>query len=288
MRILVAVLTYRREAKLEECLRSVDSSARQLFARRGDVTVNVVVADNDPDSKCSATYIPNCQRVHAGLVSVARGRHFLLAMARDGLYDFLAFIDDDEVVSRHWLACMVQTASAYDCAGIAGPVIPVGLNAADVPLHARRRHTTGTRVPSAGAGNLMLNLAVVRRTDFDTRWPLPGGEDTDFTTRLTKFEGSIVWCDEGEVFEHVSSDRTSRCWLVRRYFINGRILHKASVAAGGMPSLKSAALRFVLAVTSGLAVLVLPLSSRVFRLFLDKGVRNLGFIYQHIQENYSR
>lgn len=281
MRILVAVLTYKREAELQECLRSINMAAQDVSSRR-NLSVDVLVADNDPDSRREETYIPNCRRMKTGLRSVAGGRQFLLTRGREEHYDYLIFVDDDEVVSTNWLSSMLQTASTHNCAGVAGPVLPLNLAAHEVPLHTRRRHETGTPVRSAGAGNLLLNLKVVCRTNFDVEWPLIGGEDTDFTTRLTQLEGPIVWCDEGEVFEPVAVERKSRRWLVDRYFNNGRILYASTVAFSGRAKLSNTALRFAALLLSTLRLIVLPFSSRAFRYFLDNGVRNLGYLYQSV------
>lgn len=282
MKILVAVLTYQREAQLQECLGSIREASRHAVNALGLDQVDIIIADNDPDSQLVETYVPNCRRMKTGLKSVAGGRQFLLEKARSANYDFLAFIDDDELVSVRWLTAMLQTAVLHKCAGVAGPVLPLGLKTADIPLHTRRRHKSGTHVRTAGAGNLVLNLREVRSTNFDTEWDLFGGEDTDFTARLSQEEGPIVWCDEGEVYEPVAPQRRSRRWLIRRYFMNGRILCKSDSALAKTASFSNVLLRCSAVAASTARLILLPASPWAFRFFLDQGIRNVGYIYQRM------
>ncbi|UYY80861.1 glycosyltransferase [Arthrobacter sp. YA7-1] len=273
MKILIAVLTYDREIELELCLESIGVAIENV-----NVSVDVVIGDNKPGSNCVATHLLCANRVQMGFGSISAGRQFLLNKARVEGYGYIAFIDDDEVVSPTWLARMLETAKAHQCAAVAGPVTPVGLRAADLPLHARKRHATGTIVPSAGAGNLLLDLNRAKVTDFNLDWGLAGGEDTDFTLRLSANEGPIVWCDEGEAFEPVAANRLSRRWLIRRYFSNGRILYRAQRSLTSVPDRLPA--RTLALAFSSFQLLILPFSTKAFRYFLDHGARNLGYAYE--------
>lgn len=273
MKVLIAVLTYKRESELERCLRAIESAARHV-----NVQVDVIIGDNDPSSVSTEPYIAGAVRLHVGLKTVAAGRQFLLAKGREQGYDYLAFVDDDEIVSPTWLEHMLTAAERYSCSAVAGPVSPLNISATKLPLHERARHPTGTVVQSAGAGNLLLNLRRVLHTDFDSQWKMHGGEDTDFTLRVSKNEGSIIWCDEGEVYEPVASYRLSRRWLIRRYFSNGRILCHAQRSTEPKVVFMRLPGRIMAVAVSSLRLLIMPLSPKAFRYFLDYGVRNIGFI----------
>lgn len=283
MKVAIGVLTYKREAGLATCIRAVESAKRHV-----NFQVDVIIGDNDPESDSTESFSASAERVHVGLRSVAAGRQFLLSYAREQAYDYLVFVDDDEIVSPTWLKHMVLTAQSFTCSAVAGPVSPLGLRASHLPLHARTRHTTGTAVQSAGAGNLLLNLNKAINTDFDPEWKMSGGEDTDFTLRLSRDEGPIIWCDEAEVYEPVVSSRLSRRWLIRRYFSNGRILCHAQRSIPASKSSTPVPLRVVAVGISSFRFLIMPLSPRAFRYFLDYGVRNLGYLYEATLGNKQR
>ncbi len=80
-------------------------------------------------------------------------------------------------------------------------MIPVGLPASELPLHTRVRHSTGTPVASAGAGNLLLDLKALNGLNFSDDWDLPGGEDTEFTLRMSAGGVRLLWCDEALAYE---------------------------------------------------------------------------------------
>lgn len=280
MEVLIAVLTYKREEQLRLCLDSIHAAVNYANA-----SVGIVIGDNDPDSNEERTYIPVASRIHLGFKSVAAGRQTLLSKARTDGYRYLAFVDDDEQVSLAWLGQMLKTAETYMCSAVAGPVLPQGLEASDFALHSRVRHATGTVVESAGAGNLLLKLDAVRLTDFDVNWGLSGGEDTDFTLRVSHNEGPIVWCDEAEVYEPVTTDRLSRKWLVKRYFSNGRILYQAQRSVRRDSGRSRLPVRILAILLSTARLIVVPFSSTSFRYFLDNGARNLGFLYEAMRRS---
>lgn len=280
MNILIAVLTYRREPQLRDCLLSVQASARSSGS-----DFAIVVGDNDPTSVSKEAYVAEATRLHLGLGLVSAGRQALLDYARSNQFDYLAFIDDDEIVSTSWLKYMLTASSDYDCSAVAGPVSPTGLPASLEPLYGRARRRTGEVVSSAGAGNLLIDLRRVRETNFNPEWPLSGGEDTDFTLRLGVNEGPIIWCNEADVYEPVSSDRLSRRWLIRRYFNNGRILRCATHGLNPTMADTTAPARFGAAF---LCLVLFPaslLSAKLMRLILDQGARNLGYLYQMLKKD---
>jgi hypothetical protein len=82
----------------------------------------------------------------------------------------------------------------------------------------RQRYQTGTEVPAAGAGNLLLDLDVVRSLGlrFDERFGTSGGEDTFFTRTIVRAGHRIVWCDEAVAIDVVPAQRLNRAWVLER------------------------------------------------------------------------
>lgn len=274
-RVVIAVLTYRREAKLRHCLESI---ARALENTSDEV--DIIIGDNAPESEEIETYLPNACRLQIGAGRVAEGRQALLEEARRKEYDYLIFIDDDEVVSNTWYRSIVNLAIRAGSSAVTGPVLPIALPARLCVLYSRPRHQTGTLVEAAGAGNLLLNLHLTKNVNFDRSWGLKGGEDTDFTLRLTSDGGSISWCDEALVYEPVDEGRLSLSWLLDRQFNNGIILHRAFDKSGRHVEWSNLVLRL----TSGLIhTSLLPIGlvfPRVLSLCLSRGVKQLGFVLE--------
>ena len=100
---------------------------------------------------------------------------------------------------------------------------------------------TGTRVPAAGTGNLMLDLRQVRAfgVEFDPVFGLSGGSDTLFTRQLVAAGGQLIWCDSAPVVELIPASRLTRKWVVSRAFRIGNGGSRTSLTlaqtGGGAP-----------------------------------------------------
>jgi glycosyltransferase involved in cell wall biosynthesis len=191
----------------------------------GKLDADLLVVDNDPDGGAATlvrTWAPLVRYVHEPTpgLSAVRNR----ALMECSQIDLLAFMDDDGRPEPGWIKRLAVTWSEANCpAAVAGRVLEQFESAPDAWIVAggffrRRSLPTGTEVPTAPAGNLLLDMAAVRRLGltFDDRFGLSGGEDTLFTRQLTARGGRIVWCEEAQVVDLVPSDRATRRWVLAR------------------------------------------------------------------------
>jgi len=133
------------------------------------------------------------------------------------------FIDDDERPTEDWLAPLVETWALTRAAAVMGRVVSVFASPLDPWIAAgeffrRRRMPTGTEIAVGAAGNLLLDLAQVRRLGvrFDERLALGAGEDSLFTSQLVRAGGRMVWCDESVATDQVPAERMTRQWVLQR------------------------------------------------------------------------
>ena len=197
----------------------------------------VVVVDNDPAGSASdacAAYGAAVRYVHEATPGIAAARNRALDEAATA--DLLVFLDDDERPGDDWLDLMVGTYLRDRPPGVVGPVVSEYDVEPDAWVQAGRffdrlRRPTGSRVEVAATNNLLLDVAVLRRTGvrFDLRFGLSGGSDTLFTRSLTKAAGPLVWCDEAVVVDRVPADRVTRSWVLRRAFRSGNSWARTTV-----------------------------------------------------------
>ncbi len=234
---VVAVLTYRRAQHLPALLDALVEQAATVQPR-----AEVLVVDNDPDASAAdvvrgwaGSGVRYAHEPRPG-ISAARNR----ALTEAAGAGVLVFIDDDELPLPGWLAQLVGAWRTWGCAAVAGPVsshlpAPASAWVAGTGVFERRRATTGALVGGAGAGNLLLDVAQVRRLGlaFDERLGLTGGEDTLFTHELVHRGGELRWCDEAEAVESVPADRVTRAWVLRRCFRSAGSWSRAEVSLSG-------------------------------------------------------
>jgi len=221
----VCVATFRRPQVLDKLLTSL------LRQDLHGITMRVIVVDNDHLQ--TARPVVDAFRLRSRLdvvYDVEPEQNIALARNRTLKHlesDYFAFVDDDEMVSEHWLHRLLDAARRYQADIVFGPVISVF--PANPPSWVeknfqRPRRPTGQEVLTGGAGNALVRRAILRTgiPAFDPSFGLTGGEDTDFFYRMHLAGHRLVWCDEAWAKEPVPSDRISLEWLRRRGFRSGQ------------------------------------------------------------------
>jgi len=270
--LVVGILTFKRPEDLAASLPKVLSQVQALAENDPLIaSAHVLVVDNDPAG--------SARNVVAGLdvvryavettPGIAAARNRVLSEAADAR--LLVFIDDDEEPDEHWLEPLVQTWRATGASAVMGRVVshlPAETEQWVVlgGFFSRPQRATGTEIPEAAAGNLLLDLEDIRRFDlrFDQRLALGGGEDSLFTRQLVRAGGRIVWCNESLTHDYVAAERANRAWTTRRAWSHGntrvtidrmlaerpmeRLVIRCRAAVGGAVRIGVGALRTALGV----------------------------------------
>ena len=231
LRVVVAVPTFRRNHDLVELIPLLLDQVAEVVEQHPEVQAHVLIVDNDPDAGARSVVVGTDERVRyvhepaPGLAAV-RNR----ALDESSSERLLAFMDDDGRPAPDWLTALVRAWKSATPVAVAGRVLEEYEVPPDEWLVAggffrRRSLPTGVRVPTAPAGNLLLDLDAVRALDlhFDERFGLSGGEDTLLTRALARAGGGILWCEESRVVDQVPRDRMNRAWVLARARSHGAI-----------------------------------------------------------------
>jgi succinoglycan biosynthesis protein ExoM len=244
VRVIIAVLTYRRPAQLESLLPLLIRQIERLDGELSDCHVEVLVIDNDPDLSARSSVLSlNDPRVGYAAeprpgIACARNR----ALDESAEADLLIFIDDDERPSERWLSLLLRQQADTGAAAVVGAVVSEFDGTVAPWLVAggfflRRRLRTGTRVDVAATNNLLLDLRTVRSLAlrFDPAFGLSGGEDTLFTRTLAANGGRMVWCDEAVVTDQVPAARMTRRWVLLRALSSGNTVARVGLRLASGP-----------------------------------------------------
>lgn len=225
--ISVCICTYKRPHLLRKLLEELDDqNTGGLF------TYSIIIVDNDrlqsaesvvadfaAESKVSVKY---CVEPRQN-IAVARNRTIDNASG-----DFVAFIDDDEFPTKHWLLSLFNTLSNGGLAGALGPVLPYFDES--VPqwivkgkFFDRPRHRTGLVLDwtQTRTGNVLLERGLFRGDWQPFRAQCVEGSDQEFFKRMIQKGFVFVWCNEAVVYEVVPPRRWKRSFLVRRALFRG-------------------------------------------------------------------
>ncbi len=272
-RVDVCVCTFRRPY-LAKTLRSIAANAGPR------VDLRVVVADNDtvPSARqlteafADETGIP-VRYVHAPATSCLDA-----ASA-----DFVAFVDDDEHVSPHWLDALLRTAIVTSADVVLGPVTAVyGADAPKWMCEGDFHSTSPAYVNGVIQTGYTCNVLMRRREPFSSlRFDLSlgrsGGEDTEYFYRLHDLGGRIAFAPDATVYEPVPAERARLVWLMRRRLRSGQTygmwLVRSSRSGWGALALASAKSGYCLVMAT--LNILFPVRSRRYLL---RGTLHLGVV----------
>jgi succinoglycan biosynthesis protein ExoM len=235
--IIIAVLTYKRPQDLRRILPLL---IREALSVRP--IASVLVIDNDPSGSAREVVglssrevqVPDVVYIHEPTPGIGAARSRALQEAAGA--EYLAFIDDDEEPIEGWLGWLVDLQQSTGASAVVGPVISEFAHEPSSWIQEgrffdRRRLPTGSPLDVAATNNLLLHMPTIRRLelDFDRAFGLLGGEDTLFTRQLITRGGSMIWCDEAIVVDHVPSHRLTRRWVLSRAFSSGNSWSRVSL-----------------------------------------------------------
>jgi glycosyltransferase involved in cell wall biosynthesis len=228
--ISVTIPTFRRP---DSFLRAARSVLRQADAPGA---IELVAVDNSPEASAAAAFatlqaeagsIP-VRLAHEPKPGVANARNASMALVTG---DLVAFLDDDQEASPHWLAalCRVQRETGVDA--VFGPVtaqLPVGSGPHQAfveQLHTRTGPTESGPVPRYFA---MCNALLVRSTMLAAAAPFAletnekGGEDDILFSTAQAAGRRFAWAADAAVTEHIPPERAKLSYALKRSFAYGQ------------------------------------------------------------------
>lgn len=223
----IAICTFRRP-HLAQTLASLAQIQRESHWE-----IRVIVADNDdtPSAKplieaTAATFPFPIVYVHAPSRNISIARNACLAAANA---NWLAFLDDDELVCVNWLSALLSTAERTGACVVLGPVNAIYAESAATWLKQGAFHSTRPvwvqgEIITGYAGNALINRLspALGGIVFPEAQGRSGGEDTIFFSRVHAGGGMIAFAEDAVATEPVTETRATLKWLLKRQFRAGQ------------------------------------------------------------------
>lgn len=287
-KVAVCIPTYKRPVFLHDTLVSI------INRSKSDFDIVTLVADNDPQISAQPV-VRKMNTVNSDIVLVSqpvRG----IASVRNKLIDeatksgaaFIAFVDDDQIVSPEWLNQLVATVRKTGADAVVGRWVPryehgVSSWVKRSGYWEQPERRTGAVARKFGTGNVLLRLSAVNAVPglFDERLNLAGGSDGHFFARFHKLGFTSVWCNESVVEERILPSRSTARWIIQREFRYGT--NTAYVAKTVFPSIKTYAYRSVTAAAYAgvfclVSIVTLPFGKAVWVPNVARVARGAGLL----------
>jgi len=226
IKVSVLIPTFRRP---DSFLRA----ALSVFRQQGVENFELIAIDNSPEGSALDLFrelsgqapIP-FSWAHAPKPGVAQARNVALTLARGEL---VAWLDDDEEASPHWLAQLVAVRKQTGAQSVFGPVrAQAPANAPNAAfyedLYSRRGAPVSGICPRAyGVGNSLQPRAMFETPiAFDPRADQTGGEDDALFAQWADAGAAFAWAADALVVEHVGLERTRLAHGLKRAFAYGQ------------------------------------------------------------------
>lgn len=257
--LAVVVCTYHREALLARLLESL-----QAQTPAPGLGCAIVVVDNSDEgsarARVAASHGPYAARwvaAHPANISVARNAGVAAAAGAD----WIAFVDDDQIVEPGWLTALGEAIGAGTHDALFGAVEPDFEAGARPTPRARALYSRRPDLP-AGADLFALgprktqgvalatNNCALRRAalppgcdPFDPAFGAGGGEDYDLFCRMQARGARLGWAPAMRAREDVPARRCEPAYLRRRFFAGGQAFAAAAAGASAHPRRMRWALR---------------------------------------------
>ncbi len=229
--IVIGVCTYMRPLMLAKLL---DACSR--LQTPDGVTLGVLIVDNDEKQSARKTVeaassllpIPVHYRVEAAR-GIANARNRVLTETLVLNADYLAMIDDDEMMRPDWLSVLFKTLLETKADAVGGPVYwdlpddtPAWQHALTTsPKYEARYGGRKKQKPRIypSTNNVLMKSRIFRDLGlrFDTRFGLAAGEDLDFFIRARAAGAVYAFAPGAAILEHVPPSRLTLRWRFSRW-----------------------------------------------------------------------
>ncbi|PGY12666.1 glycosyltransferase [Bacillus sp. AFS031507] len=220
----VCICTFKRPSSLSRLLESL----MNVFC---EYEFTTIIIDNDKSG--SAKVIFENYKNKLNLIyeleekqGLSNARNKCIEEARELNLDYIAFLDDDEIVYKSdWLSKLLETSIKYTSQIVTGPILP--LYHSEVKEYIKKtnyftppRYKHGEKLAHTGTGNTLIKLSILNdmKTVFSDDFNLSGGEDTYLFINLVSKGYTITWCDEAEVQEFIPLERAKISYIFKRSF----------------------------------------------------------------------
>lgn len=229
IQITVCVCTFKRQKLLKNLLEKLQNQVtNDIF------DYSVVVVDNDRNES-ARDIVNSCIKKSKMNVSYFCEPEQNIALARNKAVnnargDFIAFIDDDELPTDHWLLTLYETCEKWKVAGVLGPVLPYfEIEPPEWVVRGRfferPTHETGSVLDweDTRTGNVIIRRKIIDEKENRFNKKFLTSEDKDFFKRLIEKGYVFIWCNEAPVYEIVPPERWVKSFMLKRALFRGKI-----------------------------------------------------------------
>ena len=236
MDISVVLATYNRASSLQIALESF-----LALAYPASLSWELLVVDNNSTDLTRLKVETIAGTANFPVRYVFEGKQGRSAALNTGIAEakgeIIAFTDDDVILHRDWLVNVKRTFDEFDCAAVAGRVLPQWRHAKPEWLEMDGHFAVVNfdlgdkikeiKVPPLGANSAFRKDVFKNYGLFRHDLGVIGSrhtitcDDTEFGERLIRAGEKIVYCSNAIIYHPVDPERTTKKYFLSWYYYNG-------------------------------------------------------------------
>ena len=222
-KILISIPTYNRNKSLIDCIKSI-----KKLNTDGFFNVEILIVDNSKNNN-SYKHVKEFNKknhlkiyqVHEKKRGIVFARNKCLQVARKLKPTYVAFIDDDCIISKNWLNNIHKLLNKVDADVITGPQLYEARKKDNLTyLFEKKYKKKLLRVRWAASNNVIFKFDILKKQKnikFDKNLNKFGmGEDQLFFSIINKIGYNIYWSKEISVTEKLHPHRSNINWIKER------------------------------------------------------------------------
>lgn len=227
-KVVIGIPTCKRPVGLNNLLKSI----AELSVT--DIELIILVADNDAELKQGMKVVAELKQEYKYHIEAICVEQRGISYVRNKLLyesfethqaDFLAMIDDDELVEGLWLNELLKTQKNTQCDVVGGVVVPKFPSVApdwvsELSIYYPRNPNESIEIPLIeGVGNVLLNKAIYfefSKQRFDPFYSVYGGGDKEYFTRLKAGGARFALAHKAVSYELFDESRVTKSWAIER------------------------------------------------------------------------
>jgi glucosyl-dolichyl phosphate glucuronosyltransferase len=236
MDISVVLGTYNRAASLQTTL---ETFSKLVVDPR--LCWELLVVDNNSTDRTPEVVRSFAKTVNLSVCYIFERQQGRSAALNAGIAEakgkIVAFTDDDVLIDSEWLSRLTQTFDTFDCAAVAGRVIPQWSHAKPDWLEMKGQFAVVNfdlgddfkeiRTPPLGANSAFRKEMFTKYGLFRLDLGVNGSkhtitcDDTEFGERLIRGGERIVYCPSAVIYHPVDPSRTTKAYFLSWHYYNG-------------------------------------------------------------------
>lgn len=209
---------------VSEINNNINNCIKSIIDQKNNNIIRIYIIENSKNKLVKKNHIKKINKLNKvkiffkkeKKIGIPFARNKCLELIKKNSSDFSCFVDDDCVLSKHWLKNMLKVYEDTKFDIITGPQIPLNRNIYEIVLERKNSHLK--KIRWAATNNVFFKSNIIKKINFNFDISLKnlGGSDQLFFSKINLKNFSIIWNMNSPVYENRDQFKSNFNWFLKR------------------------------------------------------------------------